>query len=118
MSEGERLQLPDFPSLGENGFDFSLPPIPRLLPAWEQLQLQSRAQLGRGGAVAEARHVGVPVSVALGVGALSFALVAGLVVSGARSRRSPTSRSAGASRARERRQRAPEDMKKTPPRAR
>jgi len=35
----EELQLPDFPSL--NGFEFSVPPIPRLLPSWQQLQLHS-----------------------------------------------------------------------------
>ena len=38
VSEGERLQLPQFPSFGEQGFDFSLPPIPRLMPSWQHLQ--------------------------------------------------------------------------------
>lgn len=33
----EALQLPDFPDIGE-GFDFTLPPIPRLLPSQQYLQ--------------------------------------------------------------------------------
>lgn len=38
VGQGEaQLELPDFPSLG-GGLDFSLPPIPRLLPTWEHLQ--------------------------------------------------------------------------------
>lgn len=43
----EQLQLPEFPSL--DGFQFTLPPIPRLLPSWELLQtadfLQSQNDL-------------------------------------------------------------------------
>ena len=35
-NEGRVLQLPDFPAVGD-GFEFVLPPIPRLLPSWQHL---------------------------------------------------------------------------------
>lgn len=36
IDEGRVLQLPDFPAVGD-GFEFVLPPIPRLLPSWQHL---------------------------------------------------------------------------------
>ena len=45
VTEAEQIELPELPSLGhseEGSFGFSLPPIPRLLPSWEELQLHSR----------------------------------------------------------------------------
>ena len=41
--EAERLHLPDFPPL--DGFEFKVPPLPRLLPGWELMQLYSHRQL-------------------------------------------------------------------------
>lgn len=44
LQDAEQLELPDFPDIGES-FDFSLPPIPRLLPPLEQLQALAPAGL-------------------------------------------------------------------------
>lgn len=43
MASPEELQLPDFPMLG--GLEFSLPPIPMLLPSWEQLRMHSHGDV-------------------------------------------------------------------------
>lgn len=45
IEDTSQLQLPEFPSLGD--FEFSLPPIPRLLPPWERLQVHSGARMQR-----------------------------------------------------------------------
>lgn len=41
--EAGKLQLPEFPTLGD-GMTFTLPPIPRLLPSWEHLQTLAPAE--------------------------------------------------------------------------
>ena len=64
---GERLELPRFPT--HEQFDFSLPPIPRLLPTSEQL-----LRLSSHGAH---WHTGV---LAFGYGAAAFALAAAVLI--------------------------------------
>jgi|TARA_B100000513_G_scaffold32926_1_gene12616 dCTP diphosphatase len=42
---GEKLNLPEFPALGDDQIKFVVPPIPRLVPSWERLmQLQAAAR--------------------------------------------------------------------------
>lgn len=74
IRQGEALQLPDFPDFGE-GFDFTLPPIPRLLPSQQHLQSLLPAEehfLGQ-----QLRQPTASTSIGMSV---SFGLIAGAVV--------------------------------------
>lgn len=70
----EELQLPNFPSLG--GFEFTLPPIPRLLPLWEQLQIHSSNPMQRyDNSPAATRTFALGTGMGLALGTLLVLLV-------------------------------------------
>lgn len=68
LERTEELQLPAFPELG--GFDLTLPPIPRLLPTWQQLQQLQALQPGQESQVSRSQPTAAAVhapSAAIGV---------------------------------------------------
>lgn len=71
----EELQLPDFPS--PVSFEFSLPPIPRLLPSREQLWLHSHADVHRDKPGLGSRAV---LPLGIGTGILTFLFTTGTVI--------------------------------------
>lgn len=106
-----RLELPDFPSLGD-GVEFTLPPIPRLLPSWQQEhsrtpgaheELRTFASVPRSDHSATATAASATVkpvdALYVGIGASVGALAGVIVVFGLRSRRmqSRQTRSGGVS---------------------
>ena len=68
----EMLQLPDFPDLGS--FEFTVPPIPRLLPEWNQLQIHGSGT-PQPHLVARQTHA-VPMAIGVGAGGLTFVAAA------------------------------------------
>lgn len=75
----EELQMPDFPKIAD--FEFSLPPIPRLMPPWTQLQMHSRITPA---VEPQQREDEFPLSpsaigVTFGVGTAAFVLTALLI---------------------------------------
>ena len=66
------LQLPDFPDLGS--FEFTVPPIPRLLPEWNQLQIHGSGT-PQPHLVARQTHA-VPMAIGVGAGGLTFVAAA------------------------------------------
>jgi hypothetical protein len=88
--------LPEFPTLGE--FEFTLPPIPRLLPTWERLQsLSTETRIASGDAAHEASTIAQALAMGAAAGAGAFALVASLVALAkhTKKRRAETSGQAG-----------------------
>ena len=79
----ERLRLPSFPAFPTSDSSFILPPIPRLMPSWERLQvLKSSPQYA---ALAPPQESDVSVAASVGAGAaIGFGLAA-LVLLGAAS---------------------------------
>lgn len=72
QTASERLTLPELPEIG--GFDFSLPPLPRLVPPLQEL----RASYGQRARPAAAREGWPPMALAVsGAGGIAF-VVAGL----------------------------------------
>ena len=86
QSAGE-LAMPDLPSLGE--FDFTVPPIPRLVPSWERLQVlakpgaivaaarptaASSTQTTANTVTATQRVMGAPIAAGAGAGAGAAAI--------------------------------------------
>ena len=68
------LQLPELPSIG--GFDFSVPPLPRLLPPWEQLSgLRGDAPM-----LTSQLAAAKVMAPAVGSGILAFHVTAGAVL--------------------------------------
>ena len=71
-----QLELPSFPQFDE-GFDFELPPLPRLVPSWEHLQsLRLETPTGWSEASASAPAV----AGAIGIGAVSGAAASVLLI--------------------------------------
>ena len=71
--------MPDFPKIAD--FEFSLPPIPRLMPPWTQLQMHSRTTPA---VEPQQREDEFPLSpsaigVTFGVGTAAFVLTALLI---------------------------------------
>ena len=71
QSAESRLVLPEFPSL--DGVEFTLPPLPRLIPSWEQLHSIQPPPHPRVGGGLELQ----PAALGAGLGALAIALAAG-----------------------------------------
>ena len=71
-----QLELPSFPQFDE-GFDFELPPLPRLVPSWEHLQsLRLETPTGWSEASASAPAVAGEI----GIGAVSGAAASVLLI--------------------------------------
>ena len=74
----ETLEMPEFPDL--DAFRFSLPPIPRLLPSIQQLELLSQVQLQLAEAVnGDSTPITAGVGAGVGAGAAAFVLSLGAV---------------------------------------
>lgn len=74
-AEPERLRLPDFPELGS--FDFTLPPVPLLLPPLEELRLYGHAPARLSGLSSTTqRHARQPATLSVGTSALLFGFAA------------------------------------------
>ena len=80
ISRSDALELPEFPQLPRE-LDFALPPIPRLLPSWEQLQqLQSRGVRPAGTLEASRAHRDEPHASTASSALVATAGVAGFLV--------------------------------------